>query len=393
MATPSTQRTGDAPVTRITHLGLGNWRNFPRVDVGLARRTFLVGPNASGKSNFLDAIRFLHDLAAVGGGFEDAIGRRGGVSALRSLAARRYPDVSLHIALGTEADERAWEYEVSFAQDNRQRPYLKKETVREHGQTRLDRPDSEDKADPARLSQTFLEQVNVNREFRVVADFLRTVRYLHIVPQLVREPERSVGKTNDPYGGDFIEQIARTPERTRNARLRQILQALTIAVPQLEKLELDQDIRGAHHLRGKYVHWRPQGAWQSEADFSDGTLRLLGLLWALLERGGPLLLEEPELSLHPGVVRYVPQMLARMQSRAGRQVLVSTHSPELLQDDGIGLHEVLLLLPEDEGTTVTPASSISEVSSLLDGGLSIADIVVPRTRPSRAEQLSFFPGE
>lgn len=393
MATQSTARNGDTQVTRITHLGLSNWRNFPRVDVDLAGRTFLVGPNASGKSNFLDAIRFLHDLAAVGGGFEDAVRRRGGVSALRSLAARRYPDVGLRIALGTDADPRAWEYEVSFAQDNRQRAYLKKEVVREHGQTRLDRPDAEDKTDPARLSQTFLEQVNVNREFRVVADFLRTVRYLHIVPQLVREPERSVGKSNDPYGGDFIEQIARTPEPTRKARLRRILQALTIAVPQLEKLELDQDLRGAHHLRGKYVHWRPQGAWQSEADFSDGTLRLLGLLWAILERGGPLLLEEPELSLHPAVVRYVPQMLGRMQSRAGRQVLVSTHSPELLEDEGIGLDEVLLLLPEDEGTTVTAASSISEISSLLDGGLSVADVVMPKTRPVRAEQLSFFPVE
>jgi hypothetical protein len=164
-------------------------------------------------------------------------------------------------------------------------------------------------------------------------------------------------------------------------------------VPRLQKLELDQDVRGVHHLRGKYVHWRPQGAWQNEADFSDGTLRLLGLLWALLERGGPLLLEEPELSLHPAVVRYVPQMLARMQSRAGRQVLVSTHSPELLQDDGIGLDEVLLLMPEDEGTAVRPASDIAEILTLLDGGLSIADVVIPKTRPERAEQLSFFPAD
>jgi hypothetical protein len=156
-------------------------------------------------------------------------------------------------------------------------------------------------------------------------------------------------------------------------------------------LELDQDARGSYHLRGKYVHWRPRGAWQTEADFSDGTLRLLGLLWALLERGGPLLLEEPELSLHPAVVGYVPQMLARMQSRAGRQVLVSTHSPELLQDDGIGLDEVLLLFPEDEGTAVLPARDIAEVSSLLDGGLTVADIVIPKTRPEHAEQLSFFP--
>lgn len=393
MASHPNSREADDTITRITYLGLSNWRNFPRVGVDLAARTFLVGPNAAGKSNFLDAIRFLHDVVAVGGGFEDAVRKRGGVSAVRSLAARRYPDVGLTVHLGTSADPAAWEYELSFAQDNRQRPYLKKEIVREHGEVRLDRPEKDDLNDPARLSQTFLEQVNVNRPFRAVADFLRTIRYLHIVPQLVREPDRSVGRTNDPYGGDFIEQIARTPAPTRNARLRRILDALTIAVPQLQKLELDQDARGTHHLRGQYVHWRAQGAWQSEADFSDGTLRLMGLLWALLERGGPLLLEEPELSLHPAVVRYIPQMLGRMQSRAGRQVLVSTHSPELLQDDGIGLNEVLLLMPQDEGTSVKSASDIAEIKSLLDGDLSIADIVIPRTRPERAEQLSFFPAD
>lgn len=48
---------------RFTRLRLENWRNFRQVDVELAGRVFLVGPNASGKSNFLDAFRFLHDIA------------------------------------------------------------------------------------------------------------------------------------------------------------------------------------------------------------------------------------------------------------------------------------------------------------------------------------------
>lgn len=394
VATASVQKRADeSSAMRITHLGLSNWRNFPKVDVDLAGRAFLVGPNASGKSNFLDAVRFLHDIVSVGGGFEDAVAKRGGVSTLRSLAARRYPDVAIRAWLGNAQEPKTWQYEVSFAQDNNQRPYLKKEVVVAHGRRVLDRPDAEDKADRARLGQTYLEQVNANRPFRAVADFFRSVRYTHIVPQLVREPDRSVGKTNDPYGGDFVEQIARTQERTRRARLRSIVEALRVAVPQLETLELAQDLKGVFHLRGRYTHWRPHGAWQSEADFSDGTLRLLGLLWALLERGGPLLLEEPELSLHPAVVRYVPQMLARMQSRVGRQVLVSTHSPELLQDDGIGLDELLLLLPMDEGTEVKPASDFDEIGTLLDSGMSVADAVVPRTRPRHAEQLSFFPTE
>jgi predicted ATPase len=106
----------------------------------------------------------------------------------------------------------------------------------------------------------------------------------------------------------------------------------------------------------------------------------MGLLWIAMEKDGPLLLEEPELSLHPEIVRVLPQVLARAQRRTGRQILLSTHSPELLRDEGIGLDEVLLLTPGREGTTVATAASEAEIRELLDGGLPLAEIVIPRTR-------------
>jgi predicted ATPase len=376
---------------RVTHVHLENWRNFATAEVDLQRRVFLVGPNASGKSNFLDVFRFLHDIASVGGGFQDAVGKRGGVSELRCLAARRYPDIVIRARIGNDADLAEWEYEVRFAQDNQRRPVVKRERVSRRGQTLLDRPDEEDREDEARLTQTHLEQVTANREFREVADFLASVRYLHIVPQLIREPDRSVGRKDDPFGGDFLERIARTNKRTQEAWLRRITHALRIAVPQLGELELWRDpARGTPHLRGKYEHWRPRGKWQTEEAFSDGTLRLLGLLWAVLEGRGPLLLEEPELSLHPEVVRYVPQMFVRAQRGTGRQILVSTHSTDLLQDEGIGLDEAVLFLPEAEGTAVRPASTLNEIEQLLEKGVPLAEAIIPPTKPEKAYQLSLF---
>jgi predicted ATPase len=210
------------------------------------------------------------------------------------------------------------------------------------------------------------------------------------VPQLVREPDRSVGRANDPFGGDFLEQVAKTTDKVQRARLRRIQQALRLAVPQLEAIELWRDVRGTPHLRGKYRHWRPQGAWQTEEQFSDGTLRLMGLLWAVLDSQGPLLLEEPELSLHPEIVRLLPQMLARAQRRTGRQIFLSTHSPELLRDEGIGLDEVLLLRPMTEGTDVSTAGSHREVRDLLVNGIPLAEAVLPLTRPQEAVQLTLF---
>lgn len=375
---------------RFTQVALRNWRNFTAIEVPLQRRGFLIGPNASGKSNFLDALKFVRDIASVGGGFQEAVRKRGGVSKLRSLAARRYPDVTLQMRIGSDEDPAAWEYELSFNQDKLRHPLVRREKVTRGSETLLDRPNEADKADPERLTQTYLEQVNVNREFREVAAFFDGIRYLHIVPQLVREPERSVGRRNDPYGGDFLEQVARTPERTQRARLRRIGKALSVAVPQLSELDLTRDERGTPHLRGRYEHWHPQSGWQTEDQFSDGSLRLLGLLWAVLDGSGPLLLEEPELSLHPNVVRYIPQMFARVQRRTGRQIIVSTHSTDLLLDEGVGLNEVLLLQPGENGTEVRVATALQEIMELVEAGVSLPEAVIPHTRPGRAQQLMLF---
>jgi hypothetical protein len=94
--------------------------------------------------------------------------------------------------------------------------------------------------------------------------------------------------------------------------------------------------------------------------------------------------------LHPDIVRVLPPMLSRVERRTGRQIFISTHSPDLLRDEGIGLDEVLLLRPGAEGTEVSLAVVHNEIQSLLDGGLSMADVVIPRTRPPQPGQLLMF---
>ena len=95
---------------RFTRLSLMNWRNFTSVVCDLERRVFLVGPNASGKSNMLDVFWFLHELVTVGGGFQAAVEKRGGVSRLRCLAARQNPGISIEVFIGTDASPSTWVY-------------------------------------------------------------------------------------------------------------------------------------------------------------------------------------------------------------------------------------------------------------------------------------------
>ncbi len=389
-------RSGDVFVSRIH---LKNWRNFRSVDVELDLRTFLVGPNASGKSNFLDVFRFLRDVAQPGGGLQHAVRERGGLSRIRCLAARKEPDVEISVDLSSNGESDArWRYEIGVKQQPRgdRKPFLSFERVWRGARCVLERPDADDTKDQERLTQTHLEQINANAAFREVAKYFEAVSYLHLVPQLVRHPREfsGPGVAGDPFGRAFLERIARTPEKTRKARLRQIEKALQVAVPRLKELchVVDTDEGGVPHLEAVYDHWRPHGAKQRERDFSDGTLRLIGLFWCLLEGDSLLLLEEPELSLNSAIVSRLPALMHRAQRRRRRQIMVSTHSADLLRDKGIGPEEVLLLRPDTEGTTVTAGAGQLDVMRLLEKGLSIGEALMPKTAPKDIDQFELdFP--
>lgn len=378
----------------VSRLSVKNWRNFRRFDVTFRDRQFVIGPNASGKSNFLDIFRFLRDIAkSEGGGLQKAIKDRGGVSKIRNLAARKDPGVTIEIELSESVDTGpSWKYMLAFKQETygKRESLVSSEMVWRDGEVILERPDAQDESDPLRLTQTHLEQIGANDRFREIATFFQSITYLHIVPQLLRYADVIQGKIveDDPFGQGFLERVAKTPERTQRKRLRSIEAALKIAVPQLQELQFVRDPVGKPHLQATYSHWRPNAGRQQEDQFSDGTLRLIGLLWTLLERDSLLLLEEPELSLNSGIVAQLAPLIARMQRPRKRQVIVTTHSETLLTEKGIDGREVLLLVPRAEGTEVAVASDIEEVRIQLQSGLSVADAVLSRTLTPSPEQMS-----
>jgi predicted ATPase len=383
----------------FTRLQLKNWRNFVNVDLRLGERLFITGPNASGKSNLLDVFRFLRDLAKTGGGLQQAVRERGDLSKLRCLAARRYPDVEIEVEL-SDLDVKSptvWRYAIGLRQEphGHRRVLLRYERVWKNGEQLLNRPndDVEDQKDDWRLTQTHLEQIAANRAFRPISETFQKTLYLHLVPQLLKFPHLANRETTgeDPFGIKFLERVMETPERTRRARLTKIEKALRIAVPELKDLTDIRDEKGLPHLEAVYQHWRPQGGKQREDQFSDGTLRLIGLLWTLLEGDTLLLLEEPELSLHSKIVSKLPALIWRLQRTKHRQVIVSSHSAELFSDRGIKPSEVALLRPKgSEGTVVELASDKNEVRLLLEGGMTVADAVLPLTAPAKIEQLALF---
>jgi predicted ATPase len=213
----------------ISKIRLQNWRNFRQVEVPLSPRVFVVGPNAAGKSNLIDAARFLRDIAKPGGGLQRAISQRGGLSKVRCLAARSKSNVEISIDIEDPSGQEDWRYEVGITRQVRghRETILAFERVYKSGKLLLERPDKADRKDELRLTRTHLEQISANSEFRFIAKFLEGIRYLH----LLRHPEIGTNFGHeDPFGGNFLENIARTPEKARRSRLNRIESALREAV-------------------------------------------------------------------------------------------------------------------------------------------------------------------
>ena len=383
----------------IDKIKLRNWKNFRDAEVNLRERVYVIGPNASGKSNFLDVIRFLRDIAKTeGGGFQKAVKDRGGIKKLRSLAARKDPSVLVEVELADDADSPPkWKYSLEFKNEGSglRRTMVSKEIVLDlrTGKTLVERPSTEDEADTDRLTQTSLEQISDNQSFREIADFFGSATYLHLVPQLLKHSEQLGGYKleNDPFGQGFLERVATTVERTRNSRLKRIGEALRICVPNMQDLRFERDeATGRPHLEARFEHWRPGVGWQREDQFSDGTLRLLGIMWNLLDGDSVLLLEEPELSLNEDIVGRIHGLIWNMQRAAKhrRQVFITTHSNALLSDKSIDPREVLRLEPSNNGTSIFEATL--EEKKLISSGYSVAEVQLQKAKPKSVDQLMLF---
>ncbi|MCY2929084.1 MAG: AAA family ATPase [Planctomycetota bacterium] len=375
----------------VSRVIIRNWRNFTKADVSFQETVYLIGPNASGKSNFLDIFRFMRDIVNPnGGGLQPAIASRGGVNNVRSLAARQQPQIQLEFELRASLASRDtppdWRYVLWIGQEGKgkHRPIVLREEAHKGKRMLFARPDEQDKADPERLTQTHLEQINMNRKFREIASFFEQVLYLHLVPQLLKFGGGfSISQWgSDPFGQRLLEGMEETERNTRESRMKVIEEILLKVIPNLEELRfVKEEVTRRPHLEMRYKHWRPNAGWQREDQFSDGTLRLIAMLWTVFSSNSMILLEEPELSLHKRVVEQIPDLIYKIRqcrTKPGGQILISTHSEIMLSSQSID-GNFLILRPSDYGKATSIDEPTEQDKAAMCAGLSPADVLLPKT--------------
>ena len=364
--------TGRRLLTRVV---LRNYKSIAACDVSPAQLSFLVGPNGAGKSNFLDALRFVAD--AVRFSLDHALRDRGGINEVR----RRSGGHPNHFGIRLDLD--LAESAVRYAFTVGARPRVGYEVKREQCVVRGKRSSRRDRYEvesgrvvhstlrpppPAAADRLYLVNVSGVDVFRPVYDALVGMGFYNLNPDAIRDLQApDPGDLLKRDGGNAASVLARLGARSRIKKtveqyLGQIVTGVVgvdkRAVGPRETIEFRQEVSGARDPRRFFA-----------SNMSDGTLRAFGVLVALFQDAGggavPRLvgIEEPEVALHPAAFGALIDSLRDSADRA--QVLVTSHSPDLLDDKEISDDSIFAVVAKRGETRIGPVDEAAR-STLRD---------------------------
>lgn len=357
---------------RATISNFGSLGGQTQVDFGSL--TALVGPNGSGKSNVLLALRFVADSLQMG--LSGAITRRSGIDAVRRWSAG-HPfnvEISLEVRLaggsGTYRFElrgdRAEEYSVKLEEaelfSENERHYFRVE----NGEWKDGPLGLRPQADPQTLALTL---VAGDSRFAPLAVALQSISVYSIFPDTLRTPQRySPQRPMDAHGQNWASILKDQPSRTWKPDLVRALQKLT---GDIEDLRVSP-VAGYLAVQFRHASETRKPKWFDASQESDGTLRVAGIITALLQDPPvPVVgIEEPELTVHPGAMPLLFDYL--QQASRFSQVVVTTHSPELL--DLFETDAIRVVQRHGGVTTVAPLAR-EQRDAVRTGLLTLGDIL------------------
>ena len=356
--------------TFITRVVLKNYKSIAACNVQLQPLTFLVGRNGAGKSNFLDSLRFLAD--ALNMSLDHAIRDRGGINDVLRRS-NEHPDhfsIRLEFALPEgvtghyafqirKRSPGGYEVQTEECSIQNEPCCTSEKYFRVESGTVTD---TSVKVTPAAATdRLYLVNASGLPEFRPVYDAFSRMGFYNFNLDKIRDlQDLDPGDVLLCDGSNLTSVFTQLPSAVKI----DIEEYLALVDPNVREvyvkafgskltLEFRQKIEGDRY-KGRF----------SANNMSDGTLRALGVLVALLQgnqdtqKRVPLVgIEEPETALHPGAVAVLLDGLRDAANRT--QVIITTHSPELLDDKHLDVNSILAVEAHDGGTVIAPVDEAS----------------------------------
>lgn len=347
---------------------LRNYKSIGNCDVRLGPLTYLVGVNGSGKSNFLDALHLVRD--ALNGSLDNALNERGGLSEVRRRSSGHPTHFGIRLEFRLDNGQYGhFAFNVGALRDRGYEVQTEECVIDGIGKGpfyQIDRGQLRASSEPAFPAVTrdrlALVAASGLAAFRPVFDALSSMSFYNLNPKLMRELQKpQEGRLLKPAGENIASVIGHL-ERVGRSQMDIVEDYLQTVVPMvhgverrqvgpMETLEFRQDMAGSKHP------WRFLAQ-----NMSDGTLRALGILVALFQGNrdySPTLvgLEEPETALHPAASAALREALMRASQQT--QIIVTSHSPDLLDDREISTDALLSVISEGGETRIAPLDEAS----------------------------------
>jgi len=325
---------------RFRSLDLVNFLSYRKSSLEFDDFIALVGPNASGKSNAVAAIKLLRDIPFHG--LPIAIARRGGFDQLRHRSHGRPYDPALKLRFSYDGNESYYELALGAIAGKRY------EVKHEHGVVKMGLDEYRFTNDSGKFSWTFIREgaeldiANRDRQLPIppgqsavtasgnvaaywVSRALQSMQTVAINPALVSDlQEPSSTREFEPDGSNAasIYDALDAPART------QLVDEMSAIVPGIVRIDVR---RLADKVTLEFVQDTGRGNREFLAkQMSDGTLRVFGMLLSTLQGNRPSLvvIEEPEIAMHLGALHTLVDVLK--QQAMDCQVVITTHSADIV---------------------------------------------------------------
>ena len=340
---------------------LHQYRSIAACDVVLGPLTILVGPNGSGKSNFLDALRLTAQTLSEN--LDNALRERGGIGEVRRRSRGHATHFGVKLSFLAAGSHGQYAYQVEATGHGDYQVSHEELCVRKSGligtQYFVVRDgellDSSQRVMPPITSdRLYLVAAAGIDAFRPVFDGLSAISVYNLNPDVMRQLQKPESGELLRRDGSNVASVIGRLHRDRPAtkeRIEAYLGQIVDGVTGVDRRGLG--VWEAIEFRQRVVGDQQPWAFQ-DISMSDGTLRALGVLVALF--GGatalasPVGIEEPEAALHPAAAGLLLESLR--DSSEGRQVLVTTHSPDLIDTPSVTPAELLAVRASGGLTTL-----------------------------------------
>lgn len=404
---------------KIKKIKAENFKSYKKVDVDLNNLNFIIGGNASGKSNYVNILKFFNDIIYYG--LDDAILLQGGIKYLFNSNSRKNSSILLYFEIDLEEEEKSI-FEIFPAEKNLYLPNLLKYTLKikpnEKGEGyKISNEKIEIKFEQLKKEKdnvyavdSFNLNVNKDSNDKIIDNFNKKNNNdefftLNYIERFIKRGGNLLYNFFSAFGIFYRYDskikiynfdvnllkspssiVARSELEENGSNLVNIIQQLLKNKPKKEKLNklikmilpFIDDIKIENNVN-KSVFFKVKESYNKKEFpsymLSDGTVNILAVIIALYfqDDNDIIVLEEPERNIHPKLLSTLVNILSDVSQK--KQIFVTTHNPFIVKE--AKLEDIILVSRDNNGISeISKPLEDIRIKKFLENDLGIEDLFV-----------------